>query len=149
MALWTEFEDVTARWVGDNVPTDEALVGALIEDAEAVILAAYPRIEDRITAETLSQAVVTMVTVRMVTRLLRNPENLTYWQQNVGPFGSGKNYGSGNTDIWLTDDERALLSPQGGRKAFTVNQGTEAVDGRSVITIIEPTTIEPVWMDVE
>jgi len=44
---WTTFEDVTARWVGSNAPTDEALVDALIADAEAVILSEFPKIQDR------------------------------------------------------------------------------------------------------
>lgn len=118
---WTSFSDVTDRWVGTNVPDDGALVGVLIGDAEAVILSEFPKIQDRIDAGTLPLQVVKMVVVRMVSRVLRNPENLTYWQQQTGPFGQARNFGSGNVDIWLSDDERELLSPKKRGKAFEVD----------------------------
>lgn len=127
---WTAYSDVADRWVGnDPIITDEELVTALIDDAEAIILSQFPKIQDRIDAETLSVAVVKMVVARQVSRVLRNPENLTYWQQTTGPFGSGKNYGSapGNTDIWLSDEEMGLLSVKRGRKAFSIDTAPNAV----------------------
>lgn len=127
---WATFQDVTDRWVGSNAPTDEAQVAALIQDAEAVILAEFPKIQDRIDAATLPLAVVTMVVVRMVSRVLRNPENLTYWQQQTGPFGQGRTFGK-ETDIWLTTDERNLLAPKKRGKAFQVDLAPFAVDGRA------------------
>lgn len=127
---WATFHDVTDRWVGQNEPTDEDQVAALIQDAEAVILAEFPKIQDRIDAATLPLAVVTMVVVRMVSRVLRNPENLTYWQQQTGPFGQSRNFGGG-TDIWLTNEERDLLAPKTRGKAFQVDLAPYAVDGRA------------------
>lgn len=118
---WATYADVTDRWVGPGEPNDEDLVNALIADAEAVILSEYPQIQDRIDAETLPIGVVTMVVVRMVSRVLRNPENLTYWQQNTGPFGQGKNYGSDNADIWLSLDEKNMLAPKSRGKAFSID----------------------------
>jgi len=85
---WTTPQDVLDRWVGNDKPTDEDLVQALIDDAESVILSEYPKIQDRIDDEELSVNTVIMVTSRMVSRLLRNPENLTYWQQQTGPIWS-------------------------------------------------------------
>lgn len=123
---WATYADVTDRWVGPGEPNDEDLVNALIADAEAVILSVYPKIQDRIDAETLPVGVVTMVVVRMVSRVLRNPENLTYWQMNTGPFGQGKNYGSNNADIWLTDDEKGLLAPKTRGKAFSIDLAPDA-----------------------
>ena len=144
MTTWTTFADVTARWVGGGVPTDEALVDALIDDAETVILSAFPRIQERIDALTLSEDVVTLVTVRMVTRVLRNPENLTYHQQTTGPFGQARNFGSSGSDIWLTDDERNLLAPVTRGKAFSIDLGPDKSSGNILIT--EPDTTEPVWI---
>lgn len=118
---WATPQDITDRWVGGGTPTDTDLITALIADAESVILAEYPLIQDRIDANTLSQGTVVMVVARMVSRLLRNPEGLTYWQQNTGPFGQGKNYGTGNQDIWMTADEVKLLAPKRKGKAFEVN----------------------------
>jgi hypothetical protein len=68
---WATFEDVRDRWVGSNLPTDADLVTALINDAEAVVLAEYPLIQDRIDAATLPLNLVKMVVVRMVSRVLR------------------------------------------------------------------------------
>lgn len=132
---WTTFADVTDRWVGAGIPSDEALVDALISDAEAVILAEYPKIQDRIDAEKLPLGVVKMVVVRMVTRVLRNPEGLTYWQQTTGPFGQARNYGSTSQDIWLSGEEKELLAPKKRGKAFEVNLAPNALPGSPVIMI--------------
>lgn len=127
---WATFEDVTARWIGSGAPTDEALVGALIADAEAVILSEYPAIQGRIDAGKLSEAVVRMVVCRMVMRLLRNPEGLTYWQQTTGPFGQGRSFDS--KDIFLTADEEEMLAPKKRGKAFEVDLAPQAVPGYMV-----------------
>lgn len=118
---WTTFSDVTDRWVGNDAPTDETLVESLIADAEAVVLAEYPAIQARIDAGTLPLNLVKMVVVRMVSRVLRNPENLTYWQQQTGPFGQARNFGTGNVDIFLNDDEKNLLAPKTRGKAYQVD----------------------------
>ena len=123
---WTTPQDILDRWVGSDAPTDEDLMQALIDDAEAVILSEFPKIQDRIDDEELSLNVIIMVVSRMVSRLLRNPENLTYWQQTTGPFGQARNYGTGNGDIWLTENELSLLAPKSRGKAFEVNQGYNA-----------------------
>ena len=126
---WATPQDVIDRWVGNDVPTDLDLVQALINDAEAVILAEYPKIQDRIDDDELPLATVVMVESRMVMRLLRNPEGLTYWQQTTGPFGQARNFGTGNSDIWLTENEISILAPKSRGKAFEVNQGVDAVGG--------------------
>lgn len=125
---WTLYSDVADRWVGnDPIIQNDDLVNALIADAEAIILSKFPKIQDRIDADTLNVAVIKMVVARQVTRVLRNPENLTYLQQTTGPFGAAKNYGSsGNTDIWLTEEEEELLSVKRGRKAFSIDTGANA-----------------------
>lgn len=131
MGNWTSFADVTSRWVGSGVPTDEALVEALIDDAETIILSTFPRIQERIDGDTLPQSTVTLVTVRMVSRILRNPEGLTYWQQSTGPFGQGRNFGDA-IDIWLSPEERTLLNPNTRGKAFSVDLGPDKTSGRYV-----------------
>lgn len=133
---WATFNDVKDRWVGQSEPTDQDQVAALIQDAEAVILAEFPKIQERIDANTLPLSVVTMVVVRMVSRVLRNPENLTYWQQQTGPFGQGRNFKE--SDIWLTTEERNLLAPKKRGKAFEIDLAPYAVDGRAYTLL--PTT---------
>jgi hypothetical protein len=123
---WTTYQDVIDRWVGPGAPTDDDLVAAIILDAEAIILSEYPRIQERIDADEISLDVIKLVTVRMVSRILRNPENLTYWQQTTGPFGQARNFGSTNQDLWMSEQEKTLLSPKQRGKAFEVNQGYAA-----------------------
>lgn len=123
---WATPQDVLDRWVGGGEPTDLDQIQALIDDAESVILAEYPKIQDRIDAATVPLSLVVMVVTRMVTRILRNPEGLTYWQQNTGPFGQGKNYGTGNSDIWLSSEEKELLAPKRKGKAFEIDLAPNA-----------------------
>lgn len=131
MATWAHAQDVADRWVGSGAPTesDATLVENLLQDAEAVILSQFPLIQDRIDAETLPLATVVMVECRMVSRVLRNPEGLTYIQQTTGPFGQAKNYGSTGGDIWMTPDEIALLAPQLKGKAFEFDLAPNAIPG--------------------
>lgn len=119
---WTSPQDVLDRWVGTGAPTDDDLVQALINDAEAIIKAEYPLIQERIDDEELPLDLVKMVVVRMVSRVLRNPESVSYWQQQTGPFGQARNFGE-NTDIWLSENEKTMLAPSKRGKAFQVNQG--------------------------
>jgi hypothetical protein len=123
---WATPQDILDRWVGGDKPTDTDLIQALINDAEAVILAEFPAIQTRIDDDELPLATVVLVVSRMVSRLLRNPENLSYWQQTTGPFGQARNFGTGNSDIWLSDNELTLLAPKKRGKAFEVNQGYNA-----------------------
>lgn len=126
---WVSPQDILDRWVGSGAPDDEDLTQALINDAESVVLAEYPRIQDRINDATLPLSTVVMVVSRMVMRVLRNPEGLSYSQMSTGPFSQGKNYGTGNADIWMTSDEVKLLAPKRKGKAFELDLGANALPG--------------------
>lgn len=123
---WATPQDIVDRWVGSGAPTDIDLVQALINDAETVILAEYPLIQNRIDSNKLALTTVVMVVSRMAMRVLRNPEGLTYWQQQTGPFGQARNFGTGNADLWMSADEIKLLAPKRKGKAFEVNQAPYA-----------------------
>lgn len=141
--VWATPADVEARWVGSSLPATNAVITALIADAEAIVLAEYPGIQARIDDNTLSESVVVMVVCRMVARVLRNPEALTYWQQNTGPFGQGKNYGSDNSDIWLTQQEIDLLAPKSRGKAYSINLAPNAYPGIPITSYDSPTSFDP------
>jgi hypothetical protein len=145
---WATPQDIIDRWVGNDVPTDTDLMEALIADAEAVILSEFPKIQERIDDDELPLAVVTLVVSRMVSRLLRNPENLTYWQQQTGPFGQARNYGGNSSDIWLSDQELTLLAPKKRGKAFEVNQGFDAVSPAVVDDFRLNITSEFEWLEI-
>lgn len=137
---WATLADVVDRWVGPGAPNDEVLVDALILDASNVILAEFPLIQDRIDGSALSADTVKLVVCRMVTRVLRNPENLTYSQQATGPFSQGRNFG-GDRDIWLTAEERAMLAPEGRGKAFSFNIAPDMVPPATELT----DDVDPLW----
>jgi hypothetical protein len=132
---WATPQDITDRWVGPGAPTDEDLVQALINDAEAVITAEYPAIQGRIDNGSLPLQTVQLVVARMVTRVLRNPETVTYWQQTTGPFGQARNFGE-NIDIWLSENEKNLLAPSKRGKAYSLDT---APDKQSPSDILTPT----------
>lgn len=125
---WTTYQDVASRWVGAGLPTDQALVNSLIGDAEAIIVSEYPRIQERITANTLSVQIVKLVVSRMVSRMLRNPEGLSSVQQTTGPFSYSKSFtgGGSGSDIWLSAEEKSLLAPSRSGKAFEIDLGHAA-----------------------
>lgn len=144
---WTSPQDVLDRWVGNDQPTDFDLVQAIINDAETVVLSEYPRIQERITDGALPLSTVVMVVSRMVTRVLRNPEGLTYWQQNTGPFGQARNYGD-RTDLWLEANEKQLLAPNSAGKAFsfTIAPNKTSPD---YYPFPNPGTDRPLWVEVD
>lgn len=138
---WTTPQDIRERWIGDDKPDNDELLRALIADAEAVILSSYPAIQTRINNATLSQAVVTMVTCRMVSRVLRNPESASYISQTTGPFTQSRNLGQ--TDIWLTSDEEELLAPTNtSGRAFSVDLAPKAGDGGDIILLTGNSYVE-------
>lgn len=144
---WTSPQDVLDRWVGNDQPTDLDLIQAIINDAEAVVLSHYPRIQERITDNSLSISTVVMVVSRMVSRVLRNPEGLSYWQQTTGPFGQARNYGD-RADIWLNEQEKQLLAPNRTGKAYSVNIGPNAT-APDYWPFPAPDSDRPLWEDLD
>lgn len=135
---WTTPEDILDRWVGSGAPTDEDLLQALINDAEAIVLAEYPKIQERINDNELPLEMVKMVVSRMVTRVLRNPDSVSYLQQMTGPFSQAKNFGTENVDIWMSENEKQLLAPKRRGKAYEVDQGWNA----------RPSIQDLIWLEV-
>ncbi len=129
---WTEVDDVEARWVSsDEHRASTATIQAWIDDAETVIRYEFPDIEDRIEAEDdpLPVERVKLVVCSMVRMVLSNPDNAR--SITTGPFG--KTF-AGDTPggLWLTDDERGLLSasetqPGGAFAIDTVSTSTAIV----------------------
>jgi hypothetical protein len=120
MAIWTSAQDITDRWVGSNFPEDTELLNALIDDAELIVLSEYPRIQDRITGGSLNENLIKLVVSRMVIRYMKNPDNLSYLQQNTGPFGQGQTFGT-DRDLFMTEKERQLLAPNKGGQARSIS----------------------------
>jgi hypothetical protein len=138
MPTWTSFTDVTSRWIGNDVPTDETLVETLLGDAEQIVLATYPGIQARIDADTLPVERVVMVVVAMVTRLLRNPEFVRTVQETVGAFSQSRTFLGNDSGLFLTDSEVAILRPDTRGKAFEVDLGYDAGSPADLVWIDVP-----------
>jgi hypothetical protein len=147
---WANASDITGRWVGSGVPTDTALVDALISDAEQIILATYPGIQARIDDDLLPVERVIFVVSQMVTRTLRNPEGLTSWQQSTGPFSQSRSFNSsdGALGIYMTDNETKLLAPNMAGKAFEIDLAPNAAVP-TLYVIAEEEDSSEVWERVD
>lgn len=131
MPLWATIDDVRNRWIGDDVPCDAAKIEAWINDAETLIVAEYPDLADRIDDLSLPVERVRLVVARMVSRAFRNPTGTRQRQETTGPFSASLTYaGDSPGDLWLTAEERTLLSGIPGAhrpRAFTI--GIAPADG--------------------
>lgn len=123
---WTTAADVTSAWIGDDAPTDTALVDKWIGKAERLIRSEVPdillRIDGGLEPDLLDNA--RDVVVEMVTRKFRNPEGLRQVQETTGPFSGSRTYGGSEPGaLYMTDDDMKLLSlpTSTGQKAFTVD----------------------------
>lgn len=122
MANWTFPQDIQDRWVGDDFEEyNTDLIEALLLDAELIIKSEYPRIQERLDNGTLDIENIKMVVARMVSRVLRNPEGLSYVQQSTGPFAQARNYDRSSVDMWLSESEKDLLAPSRRGKAKTIS----------------------------
>jgi len=117
---WADPQDVIDRWVGPGAPTDEELIQRWIDDAETVLKYEVPDVQERIDDGVLPVETVIFVVSRMVMRVLQNPRGVR--QEGVGPYNVTYT-GDRPGDLWLSDDERAMLEglPRRSQRAFTID----------------------------
>ena len=122
---WTVAQDVIAAWIGDDEPTDTALIGVWIDKAERLIRFKVPGIQTRITAAEVDLlANVIDVVVAMVIRKFRNPEGIRTANTATGPFSESRTFGGDEPgELVIQADELARLSANkaGGQRAYTVD----------------------------
>ena len=120
---WTEPNDVVGSWIGEGMPSDNALITSWISKAEREIKYRVPNIQTRIDAEApVTDLLETAkdVVVAMVTRKFRNPEGIRQTNLTTGPYTTSKTYGGDQPGgLGLTDDELAKLQGVRGG-AFTI-----------------------------
>ena len=121
---WTTPADVLASWIGDDEPTDAALIDTWIGKAERLIRFSVPGIQARIDAlePDLLENVID-VTTSMVIRKFRNPEGIRQVSTGDGPFSQSRTYGGDEPgELVLLDTELARLSDgSAGSRAFTID----------------------------
>lgn len=122
---WTTPDDVQARWVGDEIPADDDLLTELIADVEDLILAEFPDLHDRVAAGQITPRRITLTTVLIIHRHLRNPDGIRSTAETTGPFTASRTYGGDEPGaLSLTDDDRRrILGRRTGQRAFTITPG--------------------------
>jgi len=121
---WVTAADVKARWVGEPTPPSDDVIDVWVADAEVLVRAAFPDIDERIDEDPALLPRVELVVSRMVIRALKNPNALRSTTQQAGPFSVTSTVGGDDPGgLWLSDDDRDLLSSTavGGQRAFTID----------------------------
>lgn len=126
---WTVPADVTSAWIGEDVPTDLALVQVWLGKAEREIRFRVPDIQARIDAQAALVPPSTDlldaakdVAVSMVMRVFRNPDGIRQRNTTTGPFTESATYGGDQPGaLALTADEFAKLQAVQSSGAFSVN----------------------------
>jgi len=128
---WTQVSDIETLWFDREIDSPQAAIASLITKAEALILSEYPTVQERIDDGDLNEELVRWVVCEMVLRVLRNPGNRR--SQQLSDFAesfAGDRVGG----LWLTDDERRILSGASGGTgaAFTIDPTPEASPAREL-----------------
>lgn len=117
-------EDIRDAGFGLTIPAGEAvdkqLVG-LVAKAKARLLALVPSLPRRVTAGTLDEQTVKGVIEDMVLRVVKNPRALR--QLGIDDFQATIDTAVSSGALYLTPDERLLLSPKRRRAIGSVQIG--------------------------
>ena len=109
-------------------PDEVAQVQAWLEDVEAEILARIPDLPALITAGVPTVATVVRVEANAVIRKIRNPEG--YTSETIDDYTYRYNEQVRRGDIFITDEEWALLLPGAQSGAWTITpSGARRRDG--------------------
>jgi hypothetical protein len=100
--------DVAGQY-GTLTATQEGLTGWLLRAASKMVRAAFPNIDDQLTAGTLDRDVVALAVANMVLRVLRNPGGLR--SETVGPFSRSWHTTIAAGLLVITDAEAAMFTP--------------------------------------
>lgn len=118
---WATVNDVRARWLDGDLPYTDGQVQSLVDDAEDIISAEFPNLDQRIASNEVSLVRVVRVVSRMVARVLKNPDGVRQRQETRGSFTGSVTYGGDNPgELYLSDDDRRDLGGRAGRaRAFS------------------------------
>ncbi len=119
---YANLSDVSTR-LGRPItnPEEIAQVNAWLGDIEALILARIPDLADLVTAGNPSAAVVAMVEANAVIRKMKNPDGKV--SEGIDDYNYRLNENTRRGELFLTDEEWALLTPDGAEGAWTIRPG--------------------------
>lgn len=119
--------DVSHR-LGRPLSEDEtAQVSTLLNDAEILIQAKIPDLDDKIAADEISSQTVIMVESNAVVRLVRNPNG--YTSETDGTYSYGINWKLATGSLTITDHEWSLLGVSSGVFTISVAPGLPLLSG--------------------
>ncbi|WP_104128009.1 Gp19/Gp15/Gp42 family protein [Cryobacterium sp. Y57] len=121
---WTTAQNVINAWIGDDDPTDTALIATWIDKAEREIRFKVPGIQARITAAEvdLLENAIDVVTA-MVIRKFNNPQGIRTANTATGPFSESRTFGGDDPGelVMLANELAKLTANASDRRAFGVN----------------------------
>lgn len=140
---WTTAAEVVAAWIGDDAPTDTALINVWVGRAERLLRAKVPGLQLRLEADPVTELDlldnVKDVVTSMVQRVFRNPEGVRTRQESTGPFSGSVTLGGDQPgELWVTDDELSRVSAAG------VNRGAFTIDTIPVTSPFSPHYVPPI-----
>lgn len=116
---YASITDVSTR-LGRPIVDDAevAQVTAWLEDVEALILARFPTLEAAVALGRPSAATVAMIEANAVIRKIKNPDGKV--AEGIDDYNYRYNEQSRKGEIFLTDDEWAVLLPDQSSGAWTI-----------------------------
>lgn len=112
----TDVEERLGRPITDSDEVKQ--VNAWIGDVESLILARIPDLQEKVTAGVPTAAVVSMVVANAVIRKINNPDGKV--SEGVDDYQYRYNEQARKGDLFLTDEEWALLTPAAASGAFSI-----------------------------
>jgi|SRR5690625_297595 len=117
--MYANLNDVEDRLGRPTVdPVEARQVNAWIGDVESLILARIPDLPERVAEGVPTAAVVTMVVCNAVIRKINNPDGKV--SEGVDDYQYRYNEQTRKGDLFLTDEEWAMLAPASSSGAFSV-----------------------------
>lgn len=119
---YADVDDVAARLGRPITDADERRqVQAWLDDVELIIRAAIPDLDALVEAGEIDAQALAMVEANAVVRKVRNPDGKM--QERIDDYSYGYSQDAARGDLYLTDDEWALILPHGSRGAWTIAPG--------------------------
>ncbi len=111
-------EDVSARWTQPLDDAEKAVVNTRLEDAELLIKARIPDLDDKVLSGEIQEGIVVMVEAEAVLRLIRNPEG--YVTETDGGYSYQLSDKVASGELNIQPREWALLGVKGGVYTISV-----------------------------
>ena len=95
-----------------------AQVTAWLTDVEALIKVRIPDLDQRVLAGQVDESIVSLVEAQVVVRKVKNPDGKQ--NERIDDYSYGLTTDAARGDLFLTDEEWALLLPVSATGAFTI-----------------------------